>query len=894
MGGLNITRGQFLRYTLTPQLGGRVAALFGRGFAHIPYFIALLYQAVGLLPPGHPYGRPAALGRFGVRDVVGQAWRHLRPSWANIDQVVVFGVVLAGIVLVAAQVLILPVMLALSAVPAQAFGFGDLMTPDPRNDLAHMMMDLTFGVPGIFNSCISTGFMCVDANGNAVLTGLGATTFPHPIHYGLHYILNWYSTGLMIVAVFLVCYFVSAMVIETAQTGTPMGKRTTQAWVVLRLVVAIGLLWPGGYGLNTAQYITLYAAKYGSGLASNGWIAFINTLDAAHLGQTQALVAKPNIPEIATVLQFFHVAATCKEAYALKPHNVKNIKPYLVRGIMNEPPAMEVTAGTTYEQMLTFIDGGDVAYVRFGVYDKDENPMRKGWTDPRCGELAFELSDNRKKTGSNPADPGPYKMQEAYWNMLRDMWFAQSAAPNYPKQTAMKWQQSTLDQYDGSTPELPQSRQRELYITYSAQARAAVDDAASLANAQNVVISPEFKAKGWAFAGVLYHHIAEKGGNLAAAVYGLFAPSQYPALMQKVCARRTALDRSTPMNAECSNPRANSQAELDLTPSEMELITPMYIAARDWEVGVGAGMDRHHSSNEIMEFIHMLFGTEGLYNMRDNTDVHPLAQLTMVGRSLVESAIRNIGYALFVGVGGGVLGGLLSSFGGAAVSGAAGGISSLLFTFATVAISIGFLLAYIVPVLPFIYFFFAVGGWIKGIFEAMVGVPLWALAHIRIDKEGLAGDAAKSGYFLILEIFIRPILILFGLMAGMITFSAMVMMLNETMDLLVANLTGFSGDTDVPDPKLGDIEWYRGAVDSFFFTVVYAIVVYMMAMSSFKLIDLIPNNILRWMGASVKTFSDEEENPAEGMMRTAQIGSQQAFSQTIGQGLGGAVKAITG
>ena len=54
--------------------------------------------------------------------------------------------------------------------------------------------------------------------------------------------------------------------------------------------------------------------------------------------------------------------------------------------------------------------------------------------------------------------------------------------------------------------------------------------------------------------------------------------------------------------------------------------------------------------------------------------------------------------------------------------------------------------------MPFIYFFFALAGWIKSIFEAVVAMPLRALAHLRIDGEGLPGPGATNGYFLLLEI----------------------------------------------------------------------------------------------------------------------------------------------
>ena len=87
--------------------------------------------------------------------------------------------------------------------------------------------------------------------------------------------------------------------------------------------------------------------------------------------------------------------------------------------------------------------------------------------------------------------------------------------------------------------------------------------------------------------------------------------------------------------------------------------------------------------------------------------------------------------------------------------------------------------------MPFLFFFFAVGTWVKTIFEAMVGVPLWALAHIKIDGEGLPGDAAGSGYFMILEILLRPIMVIFGLIAAMIIFVTQVRILHLIWDLVV-------------------------------------------------------------------------------------------------------------
>jgi conjugal transfer/type IV secretion protein DotA/TraY len=272
--------------------------------------------------------------------------------------------------------------------------------------------------------------------------------------------------------------------------------------------------------------------------------------------------------------------------------------------------------------------------------------------------------------------------------------------------------------------------------------------------------------------------------------------------------------------------------------------------------------------------------------MRKNPNVHPLAQLTAVGRSLVESSVRNIGFASVGGASAAFLS-TFDSFPGPLAAGAA----SMAMTIAITTISIGFVLYYIVPFLPFIYFFFAVGGWLKAIFEAMVGAPLWALAHIRIDGNGLPGAAAVNGYFLIFEIFLRPILIVFGLLASISIFAALVSILNQVWELVSANVSGFDvvSETTKTGPSMGN--FFRSALDEFFFTVIYAIIVYMMALASFKMIDLIPANILRWMGQSVATENDAKENAAESLVGTAGVGGNQVFG-AVGGTLKGAVEKM--
>jgi len=197
----------------------------------------------------------------------------------------------------------------------------------------------------------------------------------------------------------------------------------------------------------------------------------------------------------------------------------------------------------------------------------------------------------------------------------------------------------------------------------------------------------------------------------------------------------------------------------------------------------------------------------------------------------------------------------------------------------------GFVLFYVLPFLPFVYFYFAAASWIKAIFEAMVGVPLWALAHLRIDGDGLPGDSAQNGYFLILEIFIRPILTVIGLVAAVVIFSTQVQILNLIWDLVVSNVAGDASSVNgdiLNMTSANDARFQRGIIDQFFFTIIYTIVCYMMALASFKLIDRIPDNILRWAGAGVSSFGDINQDQVESLSRYAAMGGMTMGNQAAG------------
>ncbi len=518
-----------------------------------------------------------------------------------------------------------------------------------------------------------------------------------------------------------------------------------------------------------------------------------------------------------------------------------------------------------------------------GEFNATEYQDELGGVLPYCGEL--------KLTTSDISEVGSLRMQGGYFAIVNYLWTGTGGQWPADIQTVAEYltyyymNPNSLQIWNASVPQ----DQFKGYISREVTTflNNTISDAVGvLANSptwsNDLALIQE---QGWGGAGMWYNKIAQLNGSLVAAVNAVPYPTLQPSSLEKM--KEEQIQQNVAGDQRFSENQSGNQ-EMDNTSStEGEIGRTLakvdaFWSREDLEQGEFAGQTRS-TNNVFIDTINLVFGTRGLFNMCANADTHPLAQLSILGKGLVEASIRNLGMAF----GFGAISMLPIPFVGAA----SGVVSSILTSIATMTLSMGFLLFYVLPFMPFLYFFFAVGGWIKGLFEAMVGVPLWALAHLRIDGEGLPGDAALDGYHLIFEIFLRPILIVFGLLASVIIFGSMVKVLNEIFTLVVSNLSGHDEGFDELCGRIGGggptgsaIAFFRGPIDELFYTVLYTIIVYMIGMSCFKLIDLIPNNILRYMGSRASTFNDNAQDVAEGLMFKLSIGASQTSNQLIGIG----------
>ncbi len=140
-------------------------------------------------------------------------------------------------------------------------------------------------------------------------------------------------------------------------------------------------------------------------------------------------------------------------------------------------------------------------------------------------------------------------------------------------------------------------------------------------------------------------------------------------------------------------------------------------------------------------------------------------------------------------------------------------------------------LAYLLPMIPFMIWVGAAAGWLLTVIEAVLGAPLWAVAHLNPRGEELTGGAG-AGYMLILEMMLKPVLMVFGLAFAVLVSLPLGILINRvfysTFSLTQGGFVGFVG--------------MLAAVG------IYSALMLAMMKWTFSFIHKVPDQIFKWMG----------------------------------------------
>lgn len=194
----------------------------------------------------------------------------------------------------------------------------------------------------------------------------------------------------------------------------------------------------------------------------------------------------------------------------------------------------------------------------------------------------------------------------------------------------------------------------------------------------------------------------------------------------------------------------------------------------------------------------------------------PMIGLTAIGKGLIVAAFVLVAAVTVAGF----------------VTG--GGLAVAMAPLIAIMMLAGITLAFVLPIMPFLYWLLGVTGYFLTIVEAVVAINLWALAHMRMDGDGLSGEAGRRGWLLLLTITFTPILMIIGFIAGMIIFRISDGLISPGFFYAVEGVIG------------GDLTF--GFVAIVGYVVLLAGVYVVLLERSFSLITEFPARVLRWIG----------------------------------------------
>ncbi|WP_133130947.1 type IVB secretion system protein DotA [Legionella yabuuchiae] len=209
----------------------------------------------------------------------------------------------------------------------------------------------------------------------------------------------------------------------------------------------------------------------------------------------------------------------------------------------------------------------------------------------------------------------------------------------------------------------------------------------------------------------------------------------------------------------------------------------------------------------------------------------------------------------------------------------------LLLAWLGIMVSVGFITAYYVPILPYMIFTFATIAWLIAVIEAMVAAPIVALGVTHPEGHEAFGKGEQA-IMILMNVFLRPSMMIIGYIAAISLSYVGVWILNAGFDHAIAFIQppGTSSGAGIEKPSIpgadiadrlassfthssavqtsagnvagGYIGW-AGVFAYFFSILMYTMMYLTIVQRSFTLITYLPDKVLRWIGGAPETIGSE-------------------------------------
>ena len=910
-------RRSILGTMFNPRIGDSVRPI-GESLNIFTNLLALVFAMNGLFPKDHPALRNEPGVTLRLSDVIHTAWSSLSFTKQGLPKVILFVAIIGGLLCAIFSILTIFAIVFMGQAHAQAY-----FTPgSPGSDVGFNIIDYLFGAAN-GGAKSTSGFNNLSGQ---YATWAGGTMPNMGYQNALWAALGYYSNAMLVFAGIVLFYHLLAMIVDTAHSGVVMGRRANQIWAPIRLAVAVILLVPVN-GLNAGQMLVMQMAQWGSGLASNVWSAF--KLNLAGGGKIAALTTKDTAGTVLNIIQM----AACEYNVNHKLYDVDTDSQMIAntdKYINGWTNGLSAGSHTPWDATgIPVAPGVLVAGPSQTTVNEDNatvfhfQPITiMAGQEDMCGYYVIPPAPSFTDATTNTIATLVYNLHITAFNA------ALASALQYATYNVPQFNTSDITNQGDYTESPLTPTATNIYEVY----QSTLNNGLKAIAAQSFVMTDKYAAFGWIGAGAYFGQVS----NLQGALQNV-ARSYIP---------HTAGPKSGLPDgfADWVKSKLNSGAAVNPSASPIVVtgggacgtadVTYAGILALIKKMGPSLTDDLLEITNYIGSRVGVWCGGDGGLGIHF-TGSDPLAQMAGWGHTNMNMAVDLFDYGLLFNVLGGMASDSMSrmAMGGvglfAAAEGAISKVESAIAGFfgakqaekslnstagwfgeaalffgmaallgpglaslGTGLISIGALFftlgvtfGFMLPLIPFMHFFFGAVSWVALLFEAVIAMPLVALAHISPEGEGISGPHARGAYQMAFSLLLRPVLMVFGLICGFV-----VLMLGVTiLNMLFAGVTtsthgGFGSHT---------------IITKIVSTVFYAALLMSVANHAFQLITQIPDKVMSWggfRGASASQMGDPgriEGLVAAGSGYVAREGMQAAAggARALGNSAGGAIGA---
>ncbi|MGE4340036.1 MAG: DotA/TraY family protein [Pigmentiphaga sp.] len=517
-------------------------------------------------------------------------------------------------------------------------------------------------------------------------------------------VLSYLSSAMAWFAAGSLMYFTFAAMMATAHDGKMLGERWHTFNAPIRVMLGVALLLPVAGGLGAGQLAVIELGKAGSGLASSMWARFVEEVT-----EKGGMVPTPRTLTGGRVVRWAYESEVC---HAIAGQTVLPGNPGYRPGMdpLPDPPpaAGKESAGAT------------------------------GWDyGAACGALSLP--------GGTTADEKTFATARAaaVANVVAEI-RASGTPAAVAKAAVMAEGQGGGDWPTGVTAWLDQLASR-----YDSQVTAAAGAFVTSRDRENRgKLAAASKAEGWVTAGKFSRVLNDLSAVSARESERL--PDRRPVDL-------SAFDSTTHGTTIADGMRDSYGAAIRQLEAEAKAAAAPSVTADDL---TQAGDSDSFFARLMAPLTRPI--AEWALSVDDSKDpnIDPIGALMSLGHVAVGASQA----AIAAGV-------VVAAASGNIIAGAAGGEAAFVWaaSFAKLAIygalGAGLLLAYVLPMMPFIWIFWHAAAWVVALVEALIAMPIALLMWIRMDGAELVDGPQKAMVSLLFALFLRPVIGILSLCA---------------------------------------------------------------------------------------------------------------------------------